>query len=490
MSEAHGVRQPLATQPGSELPADSIGLFSTTSSTLANIAPALSVFLTIPAIVIAMGTMAPWAFILAAVAILATGNSLIEFARRMPSAGGFISYVTRAASGSGSSRAGTFLGAMTFYLLLLIYPISVGSVVVFIGNWTVSYAGWPPGTWIWITLAAVAVGLPVLVRGTSLSVTTAFILFLTEAVVLLVLSVIVLIRAHAALGAPFHAVGGSPGGFAGIGGLTFGLAVFGYVGWENSAPLAEESRDPKRTIPRTVVLSIGVVMIVFFISAYALVAGFAGWRGSAAGVKAVGTLASPYLTLTSHYASWLHLIMFLIGITSSLGCFLAAALPGSRYIFHGARSGLLPRPLSRVSPVTGVPLPSILMYVGLMAVATVLLDLIMHDGVTIATDEAGISTVPLLVIYGATCVLLPVFVWRTDRATFSPLRHVLFPLIGVGVVGYGIWESVNPGQAAPANRYWIFVLIYLAVAAAGAGYALRRGGPDAAVLSRGVTEED
>jgi amino acid transporter len=207
-------------------------------------------------------------------------------------------------------------------------------------------------------------------------------------------------------------------------------------------------------------------------------------------MKAVGTLASPYLTLTSHYASWLHLIMFLIGITSSLGCFLAAALPGSRYIFHGARSGLLPRPLSRVSPVTGVPLPSILMYVGLMAVATVLLDLIMHDGVTIATDEAGISTVPLLVIYGATCVLLPVFVWRTDRATFSPLRHVLFPLIGVGVVGYGIWESVNPGQAAPANRYWIFVLIYLAVAAAGAGYALRRGGPDAAVLSRGVTEED
>jgi hypothetical protein len=130
------------------------------------------------------------------------------------------------------------------------------------------------------------------------------------------------------------------------------------------------------------------------------------------------------------------------------------------------------------------------MYVGLMVVATVLLDLLMHDGVKIATYEAGISTVPVLIIYGATCVLLPFFVWRVDRGSFSLLRHIAFPLIGVAVMGYGIWESVNPGQAAPANRYWIFVLVYLVVAAAGALYALRRGGPDAAVLSRGVAEEN
>lgn len=73
---------------------------------------------------------------------------------------------------------------MTFYLLLLIYPVSVGSVVVFIGSWSVSYAGWSTGVWIWITLAAIAVGTPVLLRGTGVSVKTAFIMFLTEAVVL------------------------------------------------------------------------------------------------------------------------------------------------------------------------------------------------------------------------------------------------------------------------------------------------------------------
>jgi amino acid transporter len=473
-----------------ELPANSIGLFDTTSSTLANIAPALSVFLTIPAIVIAMGSQAPWAFAIAAVAILATGNSLIEFARRMPSAGGFISYITRAARNRENRGAGSFLGAMTFYLLLFIYPVSVGSVVVFIGSWTVGYTGWPTGSWIWITLAAMAVGVPVLLRGTGISIRTAFALFLTEAVALLVLSVIVLVRAGGALGVPFHAIGGSPGGFSGIGGLTFGLAVFAYVGWENSAPLGEESRDPRRTVPRTVVLSILITMAVFFISAYALVVGFAGWRGAAAGMKAIiDDTASPYLTLASHYAPWLHLIMFLIGITSALSCYLAAAMPGTRYIFHGARAGLLPRPLARVSRRNGVPVPSIAVYVGLMVVATVVLDLILHNPITIATDEAGISTVPVLVIYGATCVLLPLFILRVDRAHFSWLRHALFPLIGVAVMGYGIWESVNPSQAPPANRYWIWVLVYLVVAAAGALIMLTRGGANESALAQGLAEE-
>jgi len=86
-------------------------------------------------------------------------------------------------------------------------------------------------------------------------------------------------------------------------------------------------------------------------------------------------------------------------------------------------------------------------------------------------------------------VLLPFFVWRTDRGTFSIVRHALLPLIGLAVVGYGVWESINPAQAAPANKYWIYVLAYLVVAGLGALYALRKGGPSAEVLSRGVTDE-
>jgi amino acid transporter len=467
------------------LAGNSLGLFETTSSTLANIAPALSVFLTIPVIVASMGAMAPWAFVIAAVAILCTGNSLIEFTRRIPSAGGFISYLTRAAETRRRS-AGTFAGSVAFYLLLLIYPVSVSSLAVFFGSWTASYAGWPAGAWIWMALISMAIAVPFLLKGTSISVRLAFLLFLVEAVALVVLSVIVLIKAHHAIGVPFHAVDSL--GFKGLAGLSFSLAIFGFVGWENSGPLGEESRNPRRTIPRTVVISILLVMVVLFVSAYALVVGFAGWQGTDDGIRtlASGKLSAPYLSLADHYANWLHFVMFLIGLTSSLGGFVAASLPGTRYFFHGAQAGLLPRQVALVSKRTGVPWVAMSAYIILTAFVTVLLDLVMHNAGSIAGDEAGISTVPLLMIYAATCLMLPLFIWKVDRASFSVTRHGLLPLVGAAVAGYGIWESIKPGQGFPADRYWIFVLLYVVLAVAGAVVAMRRRRASHEALARGL----
>jgi amino acid transporter len=482
---AHTVGAATDGPPERHLAGNSLGLFDTTSSTLANIAPALSVFLTIPVIVASMGAMAPWAFVIAAVAILCTGNSLIEFTKRIPSAGGFVSYLARAA-GAKSRGAGTFAGSVAFYLLLLIYPVSVGSLAVFFGSWTASYAGWPDGTWIWMALLSIAISVPFLLMGTSISVRLAFLLFLVEGAALMVLSVIVLIKARHAIGVPLHAVDGL--GFKGFAGLSFSLAIFGFVGWENSGPLGEESRDPRRTIPRTVVISILVVMLVLFVSAYALVVGFAGWQGASNGIGllASGKLSSPYLTLAGHYANWLHFVMFLIGLTSSLGGFVAASLPGTRYFFHGARAGLLPRQVALVSKRTGVPWVAMSTYIILTAFVTVLLDVVMHNASSIAGDEAGISTVPLLMIYVATCLLLPVFVWKVDRASFSVTRHALLPLAGAAVAGYGIWESIKPGQGFPADRYWIFVLLYVVLAVAGAAIGMRRRRSSYEALARGL----
>lgn len=467
------------------LPANSLGLFDTTSSTLANIAPALSVFLTIPAIVAAMGTMAPWAFVVAAVAILATGNALIEFTKRIPSAGGFISYLTNAAE-SRSKTTGTYVGSIGFYLILLAYPVSISSLAVFFGSWTTNYFGWASSSWIWVALFSIALAIPFLLKGTGVSVKVAFTLFMVEALALVVLSIIVLVRAHHSIAAPFHSVNGL--GFKGLAGLTFALAVFGFVGWENSGPLGEESRDPRRTIPRTVVISILICMGVFFVAAYALVVGFVGWHGASKGISVLagGTLAAPYITLADHYANWLHFVIFFVGLTSALGGVIAASLPATRYFFHGARAGLLPKAVARVSAKSGVPWVAMLVYVGGTTLVTVVLDLALRNPITIAGDEAGISTVPLLMIYALTCLFLPVYVWRKDRSTFSAVRHVVIPLVGTAVALYGVWESIKPGQAFPANRFWIFVGLYVILAVIGATAAITNRRVNHQALARGL----
>ena len=42
------------------------------------------------------------------------------------------------------------------------------------------------------------------------------------------------------------------------------FAIFAITGWDAAAPLAEESRDPKRTVPRAVLGSI-LIMGVFLV---------------------------------------------------------------------------------------------------------------------------------------------------------------------------------------------------------------------------------
>ena len=73
--------------PQTELARGALTLFDTLSSTLANLAPVEGIFLAITLVVFAMGSMAPWAFLIAGIAILATGNTMSEFSRSIPSAG-------------------------------------------------------------------------------------------------------------------------------------------------------------------------------------------------------------------------------------------------------------------------------------------------------------------------------------------------------------------------------------------------------------------
>ena len=65
----------------------------------------------------------------------------------------------------------------------------------------------------------------------------------------------------------------SPDGFSGIMfGVLYGVLIF--VGFETAANLAEETAEPKRSIPRAVLLSVVVVSVFYIIAAYVEVAGF------------------------------------------------------------------------------------------------------------------------------------------------------------------------------------------------------------------------
>jgi amino acid transporter len=186
------------------------------------------------------------------------------------------------------------------------------------------------------------------------------------------------------------------------------------------------------------------------------------------GVNYLGSFAetAPFLDLSRHFSHWLDWLIGLVGFTSSFGCFLAAANSQTRVTFNGARAGLLPPKMATVTR-TKVPVASVLIYTGLLVLLAVIPYLTMHgNAVAIFSDEAGIGTVPILVVYLLANIALPIYIFATNRSAFRPVKHVLIPLIGSAVLGYGVYEFVQPNQPSPANWYWAWILGIVVIACA------------------------
>jgi amino acid transporter len=108
-----------------------------------------------------------------------------------------------------------------------------------------------------------------------------------EMLILVVVSVVTLVKNGGHLSfAPFepkHILGGFSGLAAG-----FPLAVYLFIGWENSSALAEETGNPRRNVPQAVFLSIALMAVSYILFAYATVSGFGdnatkpGWTTSTA----------------------------------------------------------------------------------------------------------------------------------------------------------------------------------------------------------------
>jgi amino acid transporter len=112
-----------------------------------------------------------------------------------------------------------------------------------------------------------------MVRGVAVSTKLAGFFFGFEMLVLVVVSVAVADQERRApVAAPFepkHITNGFSGLAAG-----FPLAVYLFIGWENSAALAEETDNPRRNVARAVFASIAIMVVTYLLFAYATVTGF------------------------------------------------------------------------------------------------------------------------------------------------------------------------------------------------------------------------
>jgi amino acid transporter len=179
--------------------------------------------------------------------------------------------------------------------------------------------------------------------------------------------------------------------------MIMGLATL--VGFDSAANLAEEAKDPYRSVPRAIVGSVvaaGVLGLVFLITLTI----------ATDSIPRVTDSDSPIATIVRDQLGSVTERIFLVGITLAFfGAGIAVMTACSRLVFAMSRDSRFPahRMMRRVNPRTHIPIPATL----LTFVVGVVLMVALPGAALLKLIVA--STILPAIIYGSTIVSLLVF---------------------------------------------------------------------------------
>src|SRR5437773_3409168 len=369
-----GQEEPVATTSAPRsLERDAIGLTEVLFQSITDMAPAVATARCIGAATLFAGGITPLAVVLALIAALFTAYSIGELARYLPSAGGMYTYVARGLGG--------FFGWLMAWAFLLAEPVVPAALFASFGLFGASLITLVTGfsnDYLWLPLAVLC-GLLVwwlVYRGITISTRVGVALGLIEIGIFLGVSLLLIINAGSRNTLSVFTPG-ADGLKPALQGMVFCLLAF--VGFEAAAPLAEETRDPKRTI-RSAVLWSAVLIGIFYVFCYYAATVFFGpdkmktdfltandgnpWGGMAEQVlPGIGSL----------------LVTFAI-VNSSLANANAGANASTRVIFSLGRSRLLPGTLAAVHPEHRTPVNAVHVQGAVGLVLAVVLSLLFNGG--------------------------------------------------------------------------------------------------------------
>ncbi|MDX6486311.1 MAG: hypothetical protein QOF43_1464, partial [Gaiellaceae bacterium] len=303
------------------------------------------------------GIAAPFAYLIAGVGSLCLASVIIRFTRRMASAGGLYTYISRGLNPSAGFLGGWLYGG----------GFAVGiSFVLVIGSFFMSVAmsahtglhwGWYP--WFFIFLGALA-----LLAFLDIRISTRIQLIAAAIGVgaILLLAIVILFKGgdHGVTIAPLNpAKATSTSNLF----LAVVLAFTGFIGFEAAAVLGEEAADPLRAIPKAILTAVLVALVYYVFVTWMMGVGFGDASKWAKDPAALDTLASRYV------GNWLAVIIDFSVAASGFIAALGGLHLTSRTLYAMGREGGLPRVFAWTHPRFQTPWTGI----GFSLVVTLLL---------------------------------------------------------------------------------------------------------------------
>lgn len=386
----------------SKLRKNSVGLGGVLFLTVTGSAPIAAMLFNVPIMVgYGQGLGAPAGFMFAAIVLVIFSVGYVAMARKKTTAGGFYSYISH---GLGRELGmGTGFGSVIAYSL---FEASLcGGFAYFLGLKLHAYGvniSWP-----WLALAMVVIISALTYFDVRLSSAVLAVGLMAEVVVLLIFDGVLLTRGHVNFGAiniakaftAFPAQGKIAAGAVGIG-LFF--AFWSWVGFEMAPNYAEESRDPKRIVPRAMYISVVGLGIFYTLTSWASLSGYSSVHAAIS--QAVNNPANFFLAPASHYAgAWLGSIMSYLIITGAFACGMAFHNTAARYFYSLGREGLMPRAMGKThhrwkSPHVASITQSVI-------AAIVIIGFAIFTGSNDPTSQAYIQLYGLMAVMGVIIIL-------------------------------------------------------------------------------------
>jgi len=432
------------------LNAGSVGLPGVLMQSVAQISPTLGIFYTIAFNTNQAGIAAPLTYLVAFVVCTALAVTIGGLARNLPSAGGFYTYISDALG----PRPGWFTG----WLYAIMVGLVPGALAAFTGavihDELSSRYGFDVPWWIYAGLILALVFF-VAYRGIVISTRFMMAMGMFEICVGIGLAMTGVFNSgpggvtlRGFLPSSIH---GTSGFF-----LAVVLSIFAFTGFESAATIGEESRDPHRIIPRSIVWSVVAIGVFYVFCSWGLQV---GW-----GVHNLHAMASssaaPAFVLAQRVwgAGWLFILIALLN--SGISVCIACTTASSRTMYGMSRTGALPSFLGSVHPKHRTPHRAVLT----QSIATVLTILVigLPLGPYNLFNIMGVAgTFTYIVIFITTNVAAYRFFTTRKRDQFNVFAHVFFPLITTAsliAIGY---YSLHPYPAWPVSIGPIVTIVYL-----------------------------
>jgi APA family basic amino acid/polyamine antiporter len=335
-----------------------LGLFSGTMSVVGGIIGS-GIFLN-PAIV-AQRTGTAWltmtAWVVGGVVALLGAFIYGELGRREPKAGGGYVYLRRAFGPLPAFLSG-------WALLLAVATGAIAAVAVTFANYFVALAGWSPTVALPLAAGAVILLTMVNIVGVAPGAYTQNVFTVLKLAAIAVLAWVAIspAEAPAVVTAPSLPLPSST-----FGALAVALVpiLFSYGGWQQTNYIAEEIRDPERTLPRALILGVIIVVTVYLLVnlAYLRTLGVNGLAASTA--PAADTMGAWFGDRGRRLIS--------AGIVISTFGFLDLVILVSPRVYQAmAADGLFPEAIARLNPRTRTPINALVLQ-GIWALTLLLL---------------------------------------------------------------------------------------------------------------------